>query len=173
MSSNVNAAKLALLLREGIEYSEDVPVGWTIYEFAGPDGRTRHYHVYVPTHYDPAKPYTLLLDLHGAVSALPQPTEYLVERRRLWEAEAEEYGWILVVPHGDRYASWFSEDGRANISGELHLVKHLYNIDENKVLVSGFSDGGSGAFWQAFRDPTPWAAMISFHGHPAIGGYGP
>jgi hypothetical protein len=172
VDSDVDAEDLALLLREGIEYSTDVPVGWTVHEFAGPDGRTRPYHVYVPTDYDPAESYTLMFDLHGAVSSSAQPAEYLMERRRLWEHEAEDLGWILVVPHGDRNASWFSANGHANILGELDFVKRLYNVDENKVFVSGFSDGGSGAFWQAFHDSTPWAAFISLHGHPAIGGYG-
>jgi predicted esterase len=173
VDADVDAGDLALLLREGIEYSSDVPVGWSVYEFEGADGRTRPYHVYVPTDYDPNESYTLLLDLHGAVSSPAQSAEYLMERRRLWESKAEEYGWILLVPHGDRNATWFSEDGRANILGELAFVKHLYNVDENKVFVSGFSDGGSGAYWQAFHDPTPWAAMIAFHGHPGVGGYGP
>lgn len=172
VDANVDAGDLALLLREGIEYSSEVPVGWTIYEFDGLDGRTRPYHVYVPTDYDPAESHTVLFDLHGAVSSFAQPAAYLMERRRLWEAEAEEYGWILIVPHGDRNATWFSANGRANILGELAFVKHQYNIDENKVFVSGFSDGGSGAYWQAFQDPTPWAAMISFHGHPGVRGYG-
>ena len=173
VKTSVDAGALALLLREGIEYSAEVPVGWTIYEFDGLDGRTRPYHVYVPTDYDPAESHTVLFDLHGAVSSFAQPAAYLMERRRLWEAEAEEYGWILIVPHGDRNATWFSANGRANILGELAFVKHQYNVDENKVFVSGFSDGGSGAYWQAFQDPTPWAAMISFHGHPAVGSYGP
>ena len=173
VNSEVDAASLARMLREGIAYSADVSVGWAIYEFAGLDGRSRPYHVYVPTHYDPAKAYTLLVDLHGAVSSPAQPAEYLMERRRLWESKAEQLGWILVVPHGDRNASWFSANGQANIIGELDFVKRMYNVDENKVFVSGFSDGGSGAFWQGFHDPTPWAALISFHGHPAVGGYGP
>jgi len=172
VDANVDAGDLALLLREGIEYSSDVPVGWAIYEIDGLDGRTRPYHVYVPTDYDPAEAHTVLFDLHGAVSSFAQPAEYLMERRRLWEAEAEEYGWILIVPHGDRNASWFSANGHANIIGELAFVKRHYNVDENKVFVSGFSDGGSGAYWQAFHHATPWAAMLSFHGHHGVGGYG-
>ncbi len=173
VQSDVDAATVAQLLRDGPQYSADVPTGWTVYEFDGPDGRTRPYHVYVPTGYDPSQSYTLLFDLHGAVSVAPQTAEYLMQRRRLWEPEAEANGWILVVPQGDRLADWFSADGLINIMGELDFVKHLYNVDENRIFVSGFSDGGSGAFWQAFHNTTPWAGFISFHGHPAIGGYGP
>jgi len=173
VQADIDVEELAGRLREGKEYSADVAVGWSVHYFEGLDGRTRPYHVYAPTGYDPAVSYTVLFDLHGAVSSSPQPAEYLEQRRRLWELEAEECGWILIVPHGDRLASWFSADGRANILGQLNFVKHQYNVDENKVFVSGFSDGGSGAFWQGFHDPTPWAALISFHGHPGIGGYGP
>jgi len=173
IQADMDIEELAGRLREGKEYSSAVTLGWTVDYFEGLDDRTRPYHIYIPTDYDPAVSHTVLLDLHGAVSASPQPAEYLMERRRLWETEAEKHGWILIVPHGDRLASWFSADGHANIIGELDFVKRQYNVDENKVFVSGFSDGGSGAFWQGFHDPTPWAAMISFHGHPGIGGYGP
>ena len=173
VQADISVEELAARLREGKDYSADVAVGWSIHYFEGLDGRTRPYHVYAPTNYDPTVSYTVLFDLHGAVSSSPQPAEYLEQRRRLWELEAEEYGWILIVPHGDRLASWFSADGRGNILGQLNFVKYQYNVDENKVFVSGFSDGGSGAFWQGFHDPTPWAALISFHGHPGIGGYGP
>lgn len=155
VDSPIDAEDLVPLLRAGMEYSADVPVGWTVYEITGLDNRTRPYHVYVPTTYDPEMAYTLLFDLHGAVSTVGQPAEYLMERRRLWEHEAEELGWILIVPHGDRNASWFSATGLANISSELHSVKRLYNVDENEVFLSGFSDGGSGAFWQAFHNATP------------------
>ena len=173
VASDENANDVARWLRAGPEYSAEVPTGWMTYEIEGPDERLRPYHVYVPTTYDPQQSYPVLFDLHGAVSSAPQPADYLVQRRRLWEEEAEELGWILVVPHGDRYASWFSANGRANLLGELTFVKQQYNVDENRVFVSGFSDGGSGAYWQGFHDPTPWAALISFHGHPGVGGYGP
>ncbi|MFC2079704.1 PDZ domain-containing protein, partial [Candidatus Bipolaricaulota bacterium] len=173
VQSGIDVVELARMLREGKEYSDDVPIGWAVYYYDGPDDRTRPFHVYVPTDYDSSQSYTVLFDLHGAVSSQPQPAEYLELRRRLWSPEAEEFGWILIVPHGDRLASWFSSDGHANILGELEFVKREYNVDENKVFVSGFSDGGSGAFWQGFHDPTPWAAMLSFHGHPGVGGYGP
>ncbi len=173
VSSDVGAEVIAAALREGIAYSTDVPLGWSVYEYLGADGRTRPYHVYVPTDYDPAESYTLLFDLHGAVSSPAQPAEYLMQRRRLWEPEAQEYGWILIVPHGDRNGTWFSANGHLNMMAELEFVKRLYNVDENKIFVSGFSDGGSGAYWQAFHNATPWAAFLAFHGHPAIGGYGP
>jgi len=156
VQSGVKAEELANRLREGKKYSANVPVGWAIYYIDGPDGRTRPYHVYVPTDYDPAESYTVLYDLHGAVSMQPQPAEYLIERRRLWEPEAEEYGWILIVPHGDRLASWFSADGHANILGELDFVKHQYNVDESKVfVVRGFRTGARVRFGKDFTTPLP------------------
>jgi len=173
VASDEDPNDVARWLRAGPDYPADVPTGWTTYEIEGPDGRLRPYHVYVPTTYDREQSYPLLFDLHGAVSSAPQPAEYLEQRRRLWEGEAEELGWILIVPHGDRYASWFSANGHANLLGELAFVKRRINVDENRVFVSGFSDGGSGAYWLGFHDPTPWAALISFHGHPGVGGYGP
>ena len=39
----------------------------------------------------------------------------------------------------------YSANGQANIIGEIDFVKHMCNIDENKIFVSGFLDEGSGA----------------------------
>jgi predicted esterase len=173
LQSGASPAEVATMLREGKTYSPTVPKGWMVFTFEGLDGLERPYHVYVPTSYDPQTSHPLLFDLHGAVSYPAQPAEYLEQRRRLWEPEAEENGWILIVPHGDVDATWYSANGHANILGELDAVKRAYNVDENKVFVCGFSDGGSGAFWQGFHCPTPWAGLISFHGHPGVAGNGP
>jgi hypothetical protein len=49
----------------------------------------------------------------------------------------------------------------ANILGQLAAVKRRYNIDEDRVFVAGFSDGGSGALVMGLYYPTPWAGLLA------------
>ena len=166
--------EIAGRLRLGRSYSgDDVARGWSVYYNECIDGVARPYHVFVPQGYNPSAPTPVLVDLHGAVSNPPYSVEALIPRRALWGSTAAEEGWILVMPHGDEGATWWSETGRANLMAQLAVVKRQYNVDENRVFLSGFSDGGTGALWMGFHDATAWAGFIDIYGHPTIAGYGP
>jgi len=174
VSSEIGASEIALRFRTGRAYSNDVVRGWSVHYNECIDGVTRPYHVFVPDVYDPAAPVPVLFDLHGGVSRVePYPVESLLRRRTLWESAASVEGWILVVPHGDFGATWWSEAGRANLLAQLAFLKQLYNVDENRVFLSGFSDGGTGALWMGYHDATAWAGFVDIYGHPIIAGYGP
>ena len=174
VSSGIDASEIARRLRAGRAYSNEVVRGWSVHYNECIDGATRPYHVFVPNAYDPAAPVPVLFDLHGGVSRVePYPVESLLRRRTLWESTASVEGWILVVPHGDYGATWWSEAGRSNLLAQLTVLKQLYNVDENRVFLSGFSDGGTGALWMGFHDATAWAGFVDIYGHPTIAGYGP
>ncbi len=173
VAAGIGADEIASRLRAGRSYSEDVARGWSVYYNECIDGTARPYHVYVPEGYHPLARYPVLVDLHGAVSHPPYPVEGLIRRRALWGPTAETEGWILVMPHGDEGATWWSEAGRANLLAQLASLKSTYNIDENRVFLSGFSDGGTGALWMGYHDPTAWAGFIATYGHPGIAGKGP
>ena len=171
--SGIDALEIASRLRIGRAYSAEVERGWSVYYNECTDGAARPYHVFVPEDYHPSSPIPVLIDLHGAVSHTPYPVEGLIPRRALWESTAAKEGWILVMPHGEEGATWWSETGRANLLAQLASLKRGYNVDENRVFLSGFSDGGSGALWMGFHDATAWAGFIDIYGHPRIAGYGP
>src|SRR5205814_1925039 len=44
-------------------------------------------------------------------------------------------------------------------------VERRYNVDENRIVVSGVSDGGTGAFYVAMRETTPFAAFLPLNGY--------
>ena len=44
-------------------------------------------------------------------------------------------------------------------------MKRRYNVDENRVVVSGVSDGGTGAYYVAMRDTTPFASFLPLNGY--------
>jgi hypothetical protein len=173
VSSGIDPREIAGRLRIGRTYPAELERGWTVDYNECTDGVARPYHVFVPEKYDPSAPIPVLFDLHGAVSHPPYSVEALIPRRALWGPTAAAEGWILVMPHGDEGATWWSEAGRANLLTQLASLKRTHNIDENRVFLSGFSDGGSGALWMGFHDATAWAGFIDIYGHPSIAGYGP
>ena len=55
-----------------------------------------------------------------------------------------------------------------NLTGITDALKRSYNVDENGLYLFGVSDVGTGAYFFAFRNPTPWAGFLPFIAHPAV-----
>ena len=152
-------------LARGRAYSADVPVGRVQSTRESEDGTSFPYFIQVPESYDAARRYPVRVFLHGGVS---RPAW---DPRELWWSRpsrlaSEEY--IGLFPAAWRQQRWWTAGQLANLRGLLGTLKRTYNVDENRVALFGVSDGGTGAFWVAFRDPTPWAAFLPFIGHPAV-----
>ena len=52
---------------------------------------------------------------------------------------------IYIMPAGWSDAPWWSDAQAGSLRAILEDVKREYNVDENRVVVSGVSDGGTGA----------------------------
>ena len=76
-------------------------------------------------------------------------------------AGAEQF---YVIPYGWTDAPWWSEDQVLNMNAIVDSLKRTYNIDENRVVVSGVSDGGTGAYYLAMRETTPFASFLPLNG---------
>ena len=55
-----------------------------------------------------------------------------------------------------------------NIETLLDRVKRAYNVDESRIYLTGISDGGTGTWFLAMRDATPWAACLPLIGDPGV-----
>ncbi len=152
-------------LRQGSQYRADVPTGRVQSVRVAPDGTRFPYFVQVPATYDASRRYPVRVFLHGGVSR-PAWDEGEVWWTRASRVESEDY--IGVFPAAWNQHRWWTHSQLANLRGILEAVRRTYNTDENRVALIGVSDGGSGAFWVAFRDTTPWAAFLPFIGHPAV-----
>src|SRR5260370_42463514 len=71
---------------------------------------------------------------------------------------------IYIIPYAWNGAPWWSDDQVLNLRAILDAAKRLYNIDEHRVVVSGVSDGGTGAYYVAMRDTTPYACFLPLNG---------
>jgi len=75
---------------------------------------------------------------------------------------------ITVVPAAWNDQFWWQQGQAESIADILRTLKQTYNIDDNRVTLSGVSDGGTGAYFFAFKQPTDWAAFLPYIGHPAV-----
>jgi pimeloyl-ACP methyl ester carboxylesterase len=137
------------------------------------DGKRRPYVVYVPSTYSPSEPTPLMVILHGGVSstALAEDPEGYAREHEFTKL-AEKEGWLLLFPFGQYGATWWDQVGMANIHNLVRTVKREYNVDDDRVWMEGFSDGGSAAFLHAMLAPTDYAAFVALNGHMGVGSIG-
>jgi hypothetical protein len=126
-----------------------------------PRGIDHHFAVNVPATYDPAKKYQVRFQLHGGIGGR-QTNEPPANAGGVGALEGVEQ--IYVVPFAWNASPWWSTDQVLNLRVILDIVKRRYNVDENRVVVSGVSDGGTGAYYLAMRDTTPYASFLPLNG---------
>ena len=108
--------------------------------------------------YDPATPYQVRVQLHGGVGR-PMPRRAATAGSARWPAPSRS---TSCRPHGPRRPGG-ATPGREP-AAILDRVKRTYNVDENRVALSGVSDGGTGAYYVAMRDTTPFASFLPLNG---------
>ena len=152
------------LIRAGAIYEGDAPRGRQLLSRENADGVEYRYELYVPDDYDPARRYPVRVYLHGGV-ARPRRDD-----APFWR-DGERYARddaIVVFPESWADARWWQASQVENLTGLLNDIKRRYNVNENAVHLLGVSDGATGAFYHAFKASTPWAAFLSFNGHPVV-----
>jgi len=125
------------------------------------DGVEHHYVLNVPETYDAARRYQVRFQLHGGVGG--RPSNAPVGTGTIGALAGAEQ--IYVIPYAWNDAPWWSDDQVLNLVEILDATKRTYNIDENRVVVSGVSDGGTGAYWVAMRETTPFASFLPLNGY--------
>lgn len=128
------------------------------------DGVEHNFAVNIPANYDPSHRYQVRFQLHGGIGARADN-----KPRGNGEigalAGAEQF---YVLPYAWEEAPWWGEDQVSNLSTIVDALKRTYNIDENRVVVAGVSDGATGAYYIAMRDTTPYASFLPLNGFLAV-----
>ncbi len=151
-------------VRRGRAYEANVPRGLQFGRSRSFDGLEHPYAFVVPESYDPTRPYQVRVHLHGGV-ARARPMEFSRIRTDALPTGAEE---IAVFPVTWVHSLWWSSTQVDNLSRILDRLKRIYNIDENRVYLTGTSDGATGTYFMAFRDTTPWASFLPLMGHMTV-----
>jgi len=150
-------------LKEGRPYSTQ-KAGLVRLQNRTEDGVEHQFALNVPDTYDPARKYPVRIQLHGGVMMrhdnVPPSTAGGIGNLS-GPADAPQ---IYVVPFSWDAAPWWSEDQILNLRAIVDRAKRLYNIDENRIVVSGVSDGGTGAYYTAMRETTAFAAFLPLNG---------
>src|SRR5437867_2718341 len=123
------------------------------------DGIEHFYAANVPANYDPAKRYQVRFQLHGGVGGRENN-----QPRGTGESPLPGAEQIYVVPYAWNAAPWWSDDQVLNLAAITDSLKRSYNVDENRVVVAGVSDGGTGAYYVGMRDTTPYASLLPLNG---------
>jgi hypothetical protein len=130
------------------------------------NGLEFYYTVEVPESYDPTRRYQVRIQLHGGVE---RPSPDLRGNGSIGSLAGAEQ--IYILPSGWKEAPWWSSGQVENLGVILDAVKRSYNVDENRVVLSGVSDGGTGAYYIAMHDTTPYASFLPLNGYILVLGF--
>jgi dienelactone hydrolase len=136
-------------------------------------------YVEVPAEYTPDRKWQVRVQLHGGVSRPPSATvrggsleeegaaqgggaPSLARPRRENRIRGESQ--IYVHPNGFAGSEWWHVTQVDNILRLVDRIKRRYNVDESRIYLTGISDGGTGAYYMAMKDPTVWSAFLPLNG---------
>ncbi|MGF1636164.1 MAG: alpha/beta hydrolase-fold protein [Cyclobacteriaceae bacterium] len=137
--------------------------------FSDADDSEQPYALYIPPNFDENKQYPLVIMLHGAGSnhrlALRRvfgksnaPNENDVEASRIFP-EWKDVDYIVAAPYA-RGTAGYQGIVEKDVYDMLDDLKKRFNIDENRVYLTGLSMGGGGTLWIGLTRPDIWAAML-------------
>jgi predicted esterase len=150
-------------LKRGRSYSPSVTVGVQRLKRRTSDRLEHTYALVIPDDYTPKQMYQVRVQLHGGIA---RPSA--VPGREGIDRIPGSPNQIGVYPNGWVDAMWWYGNQVENIAGILDELKRTYNVDENRVYLTGISDGATGAYFLGLRDTTPWASFLPLNGHMAV-----
>lgn len=168
-----NSKKLFKLMSEHNPYLPKARRNYSI-SFVINDSTKTSYLVHLPKDYTPKKSYPLLFFLHGAVHGntlqkFLTPEIQLNYWNRFYTKYADKENVILVFPSGGKNYNWMTPDeGFFMVPEMLKQIKSAINVDDNKVFISGHSNGATGSFSYLMKQPTAFAGFYGFNTYPMV-----
>ena len=165
--SKGQVSEAARLLRQGRDRLEQLRQGkapWTTARglvvrgyVSKIDGSVQPYGLVVPDSYQPNFPHRYRLDIwcHGRGETMTE-VGFLLDRQRSRGQFTPKNAFVLH-PFG-RYCNAFKFAGEIDVLEALEHVRRQYPIDDNRVVMRGFSMGGAACWQFAVHYPGKWAA---------------
>ncbi len=150
-------------------HAQSLPSGPQVLTFHSEvDDTEQPYGLYLPKNYDPTKKYPFVLMLHGAGSnhrlslkrvfgKSNQPGENDVEASRYFQPW-EDVDYIVASPFA-RGTMGYQGIPEKDVWDVVADVKQRFNIDPNRMYLTGLSMGGGGTLWIGLTRPDVWAAI--------------
>ena len=120
------------------------------------DGSVQPYGLVIPEKLDLDKPVPLYVWLHGR-NEKGTDLHFIAERLRN-KGEFTPDDAIVLHPFG-RYCNAFKFAGETDVFEAIDSVKSRYKIDDQKIVLMGFSMGGAGVWHLGAHYPDRWVAM--------------
>ena len=141
-----------------------------VLHFENEPGSRGGFSAYVPEYYDPAQPLPVVFALHGGSG---NGRSFLWS----WVREARTFGAIVVAPTavGRTWALQGPDHDTPNLARILAGIERQWNVDEERVLLSGMSDGGTFAYVSGLEINTGFThlAPTSAAFHPMLAAHAP
>ena len=168
-----NAKKLYKTIKDYNPYLQKKLRDYSI-SFKINDSTNTSYLVHLPKNYNPNKKYPVLIFLHGAVR-FTTLSNYQIAKKDLgnWNRFYTKYATlndvILVFPSANKEYNWMTPDNGFFMVPEIvRQIKKTININDNKVFISGHSNGATGSFSYAMKQPTQFAGFYGFNTQPKV-----
>ena len=127
-----------------------------------PDARGE-FHLYVPESLDGSEARPLVVALHGGMG---HGRDFLWT----WLREARSRRFLLLAPTsvGQTWALMGPDADRQRLLRSVEFVREQRNVDGNRILLTGLSDGATYGLSTVLSGDTPFAAMAAVAGvlHP-------
>lgn len=124
------------------------------------DGAVLPYAVTLPANYDPGKPARLYVWLHGRSNNMIE-TEFIygfLNSRGAGNPPVADQGQIQLNCFGRINSAGWHWAGEADVFESIAAVKKRFNIDDKRIILRGFSQGGEGAWHISLHHPDRFAA---------------
>lgn len=162
LKSGLPFAEAVQFIKQGRTYSTSVQRGFLKWDRSTPEGIQLFALIFIPYDYTPEKKWPVRVMLHGDISHKDAFNVF-----RFIDTTLEAYNKveeIRIYPSGYFAARWYYKIQYENMMYLLNRVKQQYNMDENRVSLGGFSDGGTGVYAFSNYDVTPYSCFLSYIG---------
>lgn len=125
--------------------------------------------IYIPVHYDPEYKTPLLVYYKGGwLSRKTYPAGYAREiiTDNPTFSYLDKYNTIEIFPALKSDLAIYGHYGYTHLQKMISEIKKIFNIDDNKIFLSGFSDGGKTVYNAASLVFTPFACFYPINSFP-------
>jgi len=156
----------ALLLTQAFLVAAELPSTGFLNRSLDLDGESYAYQVYVPASYSPEIKWPVVVDLHGKSSGgrdgLRQTRQGLANGIR---NQPDQLPIIGLFPQSPNNSEWKGTNAELVIA-ELETILREFNVDSDRVYLTGSSMGGNGVYHLAQIYPDRFAAFVISCGSP-------
>jgi predicted peptidase len=125
------------------------------------------YVLYLPRTYDPSRRWPLILFLHGSGESGTDGGRALAQglpRELVWNAD--RWPFVVLIPQKPSQDSEW-EQYELELMTMLAQTRRELNVDPARLILTGLSQGGHGAWVLGARHPELWAAVVPVCGYAA------